>query len=86
MLQFSENTAIGNKSIEGVSSAPIPTEKNDGVLYLISDGIVDRSALQDMGAWPTHIFYYLRDFLLKRSTIQLQNTTFIFPRTKVDND
>jgi hypothetical protein len=50
VLQFSENTAIGNKSIEDVSSAPIPTEKDDEVLALIGDEIIDRSALQDMGA------------------------------------
>jgi hypothetical protein len=30
VLQFSENTAVGNKSIEDVSSAPIPTKKYDG--------------------------------------------------------
>jgi hypothetical protein len=29
VLQFSENTGIGNKSIEDVSSAPIPTENDD---------------------------------------------------------
>jgi hypothetical protein len=52
VLQFSENTAIGNKSIEDVSSAPIPTKKDDEVLALIGDGSIDRSALQDMGAWP----------------------------------
>jgi hypothetical protein len=50
VLQFSENTAVGNKSIEDISSASIPTKKDDEVLTLIGDGSIDRSALQDMGA------------------------------------
>jgi hypothetical protein len=45
VLQFSENTATGNKSIEDVSSAPIPTNKDDEILPLIGDGSIDRSAL-----------------------------------------
>jgi hypothetical protein len=55
VLQFSENTAIGNKSIEDVSSAQIPTKKDGEELALIGDGSIDRSALQDMGAWPIRI-------------------------------
>jgi hypothetical protein len=51
VLQFSENTAIGNKSIEDVSSAPMPTKKDDEVLTRIGDGSRGRSALQDMDAW-----------------------------------
>jgi translation initiation factor 6 (eIF-6) len=39
VLQFSENTAIGNKSIENVSSALIPTKKDDEVLALIGDEV-----------------------------------------------
>jgi hypothetical protein len=31
VLQFSENTAIDNKRIEDVSSAPIPTKKDNEV-------------------------------------------------------
>jgi hypothetical protein len=52
VLRFSENTATGNKSIEDVSSAPIPTKKGDEELALIGDGSIDRSDVQDMGAWP----------------------------------
>jgi hypothetical protein len=52
VLNFSENKAIGNKSIEDVSSAPISTKKDNEVLTLIGDGSIDHSALQDMGAWP----------------------------------
>jgi hypothetical protein len=41
MLQFSENTAIGNKSIEEISSATVPTKKKDNeVLTLIGDGSI----------------------------------------------
>jgi hypothetical protein len=32
MLQFSENVAIDNKSIEDVRSFPVPTKKDDDVL------------------------------------------------------
>jgi hypothetical protein len=39
VLTFSENTAFGNKSIESVSSAPIPTKKDDEVLALIGDEV-----------------------------------------------
>jgi hypothetical protein len=45
VLHFSENTAIGNKSIEDASSAPIPTKKDNEVLALIGDGSIGRSAL-----------------------------------------
>jgi hypothetical protein len=74
VLQFSENTAVGNKSIEDVSSAPIPTKKDDEVLALIGDGSTGRSALQDMGAWPIRISYSFRDFMVKRGTSQPQNS------------
>jgi hypothetical protein len=57
VLQFSESTAIGNKSIEDVRSAPIPTRR-----MMIGDGSIDRSALQDMGAWSIRIFLFLSRF------------------------
>jgi hypothetical protein len=50
VLQFSENMGIDNESIEDVSSAPFLTKKGDEVPDLISDGSIDRSHLQDMGA------------------------------------
>jgi hypothetical protein len=34
MFQFPENIAIGNKSIENVSSAPVPTKKEEDVFSL----------------------------------------------------
>jgi hypothetical protein len=79
VLQFSENTAIGNKSIEDVSSAPIPTKKDDEVLALIGDRSIDRSALQDTGAWPIRISDTFRDFIVKRGNSQLQNSDSHFP-------
>jgi hypothetical protein len=79
VLQFSENTAIGNKSIEDVSSAPIPTKKNDEELALIGDGSIHRSALQYVGAWPIRISDSFRDFMVKRGTNQLQNSDSHFP-------
>jgi hypothetical protein len=79
VLQFSENTAIGDKSIEDVSSAPIPTNKDDEVLTLIGDGSIDRSALQYMGAWPIRISDSFHDFMVKRGTSQHQNSDSYFP-------
>jgi hypothetical protein len=78
VIQFFENTAIGNKSTEDVSSAPIPTMKDD-VLALIGDGSIDGSALQDMGAWPIRIYDSFRDFMVKRGTNDLQNSDSHFP-------
>jgi hypothetical protein len=77
VLQFSENTAIGNKSIEDVNSAPIPTKK-DEVLALIGDESIGRS-LQDMGAWPIRMSDSFRDFMVKRGTSQLPNSDSHFP-------
>jgi hypothetical protein len=79
VFQFSENTAIGNKSIEDVSSAPVPTKEDDEVVALTGDGSTDRSALQDMGAWPIRISDSFRDFMVKRGTSQLQNRDSHFP-------
>jgi hypothetical protein len=79
VLQFSENTAIANKSIENVSSAPFPTEKHDEVLALIGEGSIDRSALHNMGAWPIRISDYFHNFMVKRGTSQLQNSDSHFP-------
>jgi hypothetical protein len=73
VLQFSENTTRGNKSIEDVSSAPIPTNKDDEALALTGDGSADRSALQDMGAWPIRISDTFRNFMVKTGTSQLQS-------------
>lgn len=42
VLQLSENTVIGNKSIEEVSSAPVSTKKDNKVLTLIDDGSTER--------------------------------------------
>jgi hypothetical protein len=39
VFQFSENTAIGNKSIEDDRSASIPTKKYDEVLPLIGEEV-----------------------------------------------
>jgi hypothetical protein len=47
VLQFSENTAIANKIIEDVSSAPIRTKKGGEVLPQIGCVSTDRSDLQD---------------------------------------
>jgi hypothetical protein len=77
--RFSENRATGNKNIEDVSSAPIPTKKDEDILALIGDGSIDRSALQDMGAWPIRISDSFRDFMVKRGTNQLQNSGSHFP-------
>jgi hypothetical protein len=52
MLQFSENVAVDNKSIEDVRSFPVSTKKYDDVLALIGEVSIDHSASQDMGAWP----------------------------------
>jgi hypothetical protein len=68
VLQFSKNTPIGNKSIEDVSSAPVPTKKDDEVLAVICDGSIDCSALKDMGAWPIRISDSCRDLMVKRGT------------------
>jgi hypothetical protein len=79
VLQFSANIAIGNKSIEDVSSTPIPTKKDDKVFPLIGDESIGRSAFQDMGAWPIRISDSIRDFMVKRGTGQLQNSDSHFP-------
>jgi hypothetical protein len=79
VLKFSENTAIGNKSIEDVSSASIPTKIDDVALAPIGDGSIDRSALQDMGAWPIRISDSFRDFMVNRRTSKLQNRDSNFP-------
>jgi hypothetical protein len=84
VLQFSENTAIGNESID-VRSAPIPTKKDDEVLALIGNGSVDRSASQDMGAWPVRISDSFRDFMVKGGIVKSRTVTVIFLRTKVDD-
>jgi hypothetical protein len=39
---------MGNRSIEDVSSAPIPTKKDEKVFSLIGDRSIARSALQDL--------------------------------------
>jgi hypothetical protein len=57
-----------------VSSAPISKEKDDEVLALIGDGSIDRSVLQDMGAWPIRISDFFRDFMVQRGTNQLQKS------------
>jgi hypothetical protein len=62
VLQFSENMAVDNKSIEDVSSAPFSRQKDDEEPNLISDGSTDHSGLQGMGAWLTQFSEYLRDF------------------------
>jgi hypothetical protein len=79
VLQFSENTAIGNKSIDDVSSAPIPTKKDDEVLAVIGDGSIDRSALQDMGTLPDRMSDSFCDLMVKRRINQLQNSDSHFP-------
>jgi hypothetical protein len=79
VLQFSKNTAIGNKSTEDVSSAAIPSKKDYEVLALIGDKSIDRSSLQNMGAWPIRISDSFRDFMVKRGTSQLQNSDSHFP-------
>jgi hypothetical protein len=79
VLQFSENTAIGNKSFEDVSSASIPTKKDGEVFALIGDVNTGRSALQDMGAWQNRISDSFRDFMVKKGTSQLQNSDSHFP-------
>ena len=48
MLQFSKYEAVTYQKIKCVSLAPVPTQKDDEVLTLISDGSLDRAAWQDM--------------------------------------
>jgi hypothetical protein len=59
---------------------PITTKKDDEVLALIGDGSIDRSAFQDMGAWPIRISDSFRDFVVNRGTSQLQNSDRHFPK------
>jgi hypothetical protein len=83
VLQFSENTAIDNKRIKDISSAPISKMKNE-VHILIDDESIDLSALQDTVVWPIRISDSFRDFIVKRGTSRFQNSD-IFLRTKVDD-
>jgi hypothetical protein len=74
VLQFSENTAMGNKSIEDASSVLIPAKKDEEVLALIGDRSIDRSDLQYMGPWPIQISDSFRNFMVTTGSSQLQNS------------
>jgi hypothetical protein len=77
VLHISENRAIGNRNIQDVGSAPVPTLKDVGAFALIGDESVDRPALQDMGAWPIPLLRFILLFYDKEGIVKSRTVTFL---------